>query len=110
MTRILRILNLLVGLVLALSVVTGVMDIALFVVPDLLLAGFLVAASIIPARWFPLAMTAASGFASGVFTVAVTRYVLDGQAVNPPLVIMLGIVATTAVILIGNPPAGMPSD
>ena len=108
MIRILRILNLLVGLVLALSVVTGVMDIALFVVPDLLLAGFLVAASFVPARWFPLAMTAASGFASGVFTVAVARYILDGEAVNPPLLVMLAVVATTAVFFILKPPAQKP--
>lgn len=99
----LRVLNGLVGVVLAASVLFGVMDIALFVVPDLLLSAFLIAAAVLPRGLAERGLLGACGFATGVFTVATARYVLDGKAVNPPLIIMLAVVATTALVLIIRP-------
>lgn len=100
MLRTIRIANFLVGVILAISVVTGVMDIELFIVPDLLLAAFLVMSSILPRRLGLPVLLAACSFATGVFTVATTRYMLDGDPINPPLLIMLAVVGVSAAILI----------
>ena len=94
-----RTANFLVGIILAISVVTGVMGIELFIVPDLLLAAFLTISSILPKRMCLPALLASCGFATGVFTVATTRYVLDGDPINPPLLVMLAIVGVSAAIL-----------
>ena len=97
-----RILSFLVGVVLAASVLLGIMDIELFVVPDLVLSALLVVSSLLPKRWCEPALLAACGFASGVFTVATTRYILDGQAVNPPLVVMLAVVVFSMIALFAH--------
>ena len=99
----LRVANGLVGIVLALAVLTGGMNVELFVVPDLILAAFLIVAALMPRGFAVRALPAACGFASGVFTVATTRYVLDGEAVNPPLIVMLAVVTISAIILLFRP-------
>lgn len=104
MLSVLRVMNFFVGAILAASVVMGIMDIELFIVPDLILAVGLMASALVPSRVADRALLASSGFATGVFTVAVTRYVIDGETVNPPLIVMLIIVAGTMAWLLMQTP------
>lgn len=99
----LRMANGLVGVLLILAVLTSIMDIALFVVPDLILATLLIVAALSPRGFAARALLAACGFASGVFTVATARYLADGEAVNPPLIAMLAVVTVSAVVLLVRP-------
>ncbi|HEV7227107.1 hypothetical protein [Brevundimonas sp.] len=75
----------------AAPVLTGGMDDADFVVPDLILAVALIGAALLPARIAPLALIPPAAFALGVFSVAAARQMGEG-ALSP----MLGVAILTS--------------
>lgn len=98
-----RVLSALMGVTLGYSVLTGGMSIRVFVVPDLLLSAGLVIAALLPAGAAPRALLAANAFAAGVFTVAVSRYLIEDGRINPPLIAYIATAVLIVVALLLRP-------
>lgn len=98
-------------LVAALTAIIAIVNIAVgamtdpdFLVPDILLAILLAAAALTPARWgAPVVLIASLAFALGVFGVAVSAQVNDGE-INPGLIALM---AADAAALAGLPFTGL---
>lgn len=106
MLKLIRIVSALMGLILAYLVLTGGMNIRVFVVPDLLLSAGLVIAALLPGAIARPALLGANAFAAGVFTVATSRYVIEDGRINPPLIAYLALAWLFALLLIATWPRG----
>jgi hypothetical protein len=100
---VIRLVSALMGLTLAYSVLTGGMTVRIFVVPDLILSAGLALAAAMPRATAPRALLAANAFAAAVFTVAVSRYVIEDGRVNPPLIVFLLLACGQALFLLVAP-------
>lgn len=98
MLQVLRVLVVAVGAATAYRVLNGEMTNKLFQVPDLIAGAALVIAAILPKSTAVPSLIAASGYALGVFSVALAFYLTPGKPVD--LLLVAGILVTASTILL----------
>jgi hypothetical protein len=103
MLLVLRILALIVGIATAWRVLDGSMTNDLFKVPDLALGAALVIAALLPKAAAAPALIGASGYALGVFSIALADYLVPGRPVNPVLIAGMAVNLATILLLLPRP-------
>ncbi len=99
MLLILRLLAFAVGGVTAYRVLDGSMTNPTFKVPELAVGGTLILAALLPRGAAPSGLTAASGYALGVFSIALAGYLVPGRPVDPLLIAAMAINLVTIAML-----------
>ena len=98
MLQVLRVLVVAIGAATVYRVLDGEMTNRLFLVPNLIAGAALVIAAILPKGAAVPSLIAASGYALGVFSVALTFYLTPGKPVD--LLLVAGILVTASTILL----------
>lgn len=100
---ILRVVGAAVGAITALNVLLGFMKTPEFIVADILIGVFLIAASVIPDRGLARSgLIAGNAYALGVFSVALARRLAPDGVFNPGLVVIMIVAAVSLVALIAQ--------
>ena len=102
MLQVLRVLVVAIGAATVYRVLNGEMTNKLFQVPDLIAGASLVIAAILPKGAAVPSLIAASGYALGVFSVALAFYLAPGKPVDLLLVAGILVRASTVLLLLSR--------
>jgi hypothetical protein len=100
MLLVLRLFALTVGISTAWRVLDGTMITGIFKVPELAVGAALVLSALMPRAVAPGALTAASAYALGVFSILLSSYLVPGKPVDPMLIAAMAINLTTILLLL----------
>jgi peptidoglycan/LPS O-acetylase OafA/YrhL len=100
MLFVLRLLALTVGIATAYRVLSGTMNNPVFLVPELAVGAALVIAAALPKGAAPGALTAASAYALGVFSIVLAGYLVPHRPVDPLLMAAMAINLATILLLL----------
>jgi peptidoglycan/LPS O-acetylase OafA/YrhL len=100
MLLVLRLLALTVGIATGYRVLNGSMNNPVFKVPELAVGGALILAALLPKSAAPSALTAASAYALGVFSIVLSGYLVPGRPVDPLLMAAMAINLATILLLL----------
>jgi len=100
MLLVLRLLALTVGIATGYRVLDGTMHDPIFKVPELAVAAALIGSSLLPRGAAPNALTAASAYALGVFSILLAGYLVPGRPVDPMLMAAMAINLCTILLLL----------
>ena len=100
MLLVLRLLALTVGGYTAYRVLNGAVSNPVLKVPELAAGALLVLAALMPRGAAPGALTAASAYALGVFSLVLSGYLVPGRPVDPLLIGMMAANLTTVLLLL----------
>lgn len=99
MLWVLRLLALAVGAFTAYRVLGGQVAASVFKVPELAAGAALIISALLPRHTAPGAMTAASAYSLGVFSIVLSSYLTPGRPVDPLLIAMMAVNLTTVLLL-----------
>ena len=100
MLWVLRLLSLIVGAATAWRVLDGTVAAGIYKVPELAVGAALIISALLPRGVAPGAMTAASAYALGVFSIVLSGFLVPGRPVDPLLIAAMAVNLTTILLLI----------